>query len=467
MIAKVKTAMLLIQKDYERKGFAPFYMRPIPIFAHGYFSIPITQQAKLNQKYSDVAQLVFHEKNIFKVNLNWIWDREYSKEMSFPKFKYLLYTQSPELPFNKQFSLIPAMSIDITLADNSELMFDSVINALHGIFQESISSGNYLKESVISERLASACSSLGINRYKAQSTINVFFAAANTYASEYSKRINGRPYLTRATNAGDTSYSIKSSIQDLFNWIKRCYREILAESVPTDSETQRKLYLVNDSHHTQCKEYITCLGVLEAMGVLRFKSLGGSNSQLYIYVNSVKDMTMVRDRPAGYRNRLLELVNKRHKDSVDMLTYLFQSNFTSEEIWDHLENYFLGIMPDSFDEKTVVDTSIDCDDRTVILQIGADFKEDYTSWSEAAILFDDFKTEKLDLAEIPLADYYSAKLYAGIQYVDVLLAWQNQKVALVDSNVPDELSEIFRGNGWLVYQCDALDLDEMKHRFEE
>lgn len=168
-----------------------------------------------------------------------------------------------------------------------------------------------------------------------------------------------------------------------------------------------------------------------------------------------------------YRNRLLELVNKRHKDSVDMLTYLFQSNFTSEEIWDHLENYFLGIMPDSFDEKTVVDTSIDCDDRTVILQIGDDFKEDYTSWSEAAILFDDFETEKLDLAEIPLADYYSAKLYAGIQYVDVLLAWQNQKVALVDSNVPDELSEIFRGNGWLVYQCDALDLDEMKHRFEE
>lgn len=63
--------------------------------------------------------------------------------------------------------------------------------------------------------------------------------------------------------------------------------------------------------------------------------------------------------------------------------------------------------------------------------------------------------------------YYSAKLYAGIQYVDVLLAWQNQKVALVDSNVPDELSEIFRGNGWLVYQCDAVDLDEMKHRFEE
>ena len=213
------------------------------------------------------------------------------------------------------------MSIEITFTDNSGLVFDTILNALHGIFQESISSGNYLKESFISDQLASICTSLGINRYKAQNIINVFFAAASTYANKYSKRINGRPFLTRVTNAGDTSYSIKSSIQDFFNWIKRGYREILKESVPTDSEDQRKLYIINDSHHTLCKEYITCLGILEAMSVLRFKSLGGSNSQLYIYVNSVKDMTMVRDRPASYRNRLLELVNKRHKDSVNMLTF--------------------------------------------------------------------------------------------------------------------------------------------------
>lgn len=467
LIAKVKTAMLLIQKDYERRGFAPFYMRPIPVFAHGYFAISNVQQAKLNRKYRDVAQLVFREKNIFKVDLNWIWDRDYSKEMSFPKFKYLLYTQSPELSFNQQFSLVPAMSIDITFSENSELVFDTVINALHRIFQESISSGNYVKESIISEQLAYICGSFGINRYKAQNIINVFFAAASTYTSEYSKRINGRPFLIRVTNAGDTSYSIKSSIQDFFNWIKRCYREILRESVPSDSEDQRKLYIINDSHHTQYKEYITCLGILEAMGVLRFKSLGGSNSQLYIYVNSVKDMTIVRDRPSGYRNRLLELVNKRHKDSVNMLTFLFQNNFTSEEIWDHLENYFLGIMPDLLDQETVGDISIDYDDRTVILQIGDDFKEDYTSWSEAEILFDNFRTEQLELTGIPLADYYGAKLYAGIQFVDVLLAWQNQKIALVDCSVSDELHKIFRDNGWLVCHCETLDLQELKQRFEE
>ena len=36
-LAKVKTAMLLIQKDSEARGYAPFIMRPSPLFTHGVF----------------------------------------------------------------------------------------------------------------------------------------------------------------------------------------------------------------------------------------------------------------------------------------------------------------------------------------------------------------------------------------------------------------------------------------------
>lgn len=39
-INKVKTAMLIIQKDYEnRLGFAPFMIRPIPLFSMGFFQL--------------------------------------------------------------------------------------------------------------------------------------------------------------------------------------------------------------------------------------------------------------------------------------------------------------------------------------------------------------------------------------------------------------------------------------------
>lgn len=32
--------------------------------------------------------------------------------------------------------------------------------------------------------------------------------------------------------------------------------------------------------------------------------------------------------------------------SVEMLTFLFENNFSSQEIWEYLENYFLGIIPE-------------------------------------------------------------------------------------------------------------------------
>ena len=36
----------------------------------------------------------------------------------------------------------------------------------------------------------------------------------------------------------------------------------------------------------------------------------------------------------------------RHLISVKMLTYIYEGSFTSEEVWDLLEDYFLGIVPE-------------------------------------------------------------------------------------------------------------------------
>ena len=53
-------------------------------------------------------------------------------------------------------------------------------------------------------------------------------------------------------------------------------------------------------------------------------------------------MKEILEKPSNYRNRLLELVNERHKISVEMLTYIYEGGFTSEEIWELIEDYFLG-----------------------------------------------------------------------------------------------------------------------------
>lgn len=74
--------------------------------------------------------------------------------------------------------------------------------------------------------------------------------------------------------------------------------------------------------------------------------IGGANSQLYIYINQTRSLEEILNRPGRYQNRLLDAVSIRHLISVKMLTYIYEGNFSSEEIWDLLEDYFLGVIPE-------------------------------------------------------------------------------------------------------------------------
>lgn len=81
------------------------------------------------------------------------------------------------------------------------------------------------------------------------------------------------------------------------------------------------------------------------MELLTFKSLGGLGGEIYIYVSETKTMEQVIRKPYLYRNTILEKVEKRHSVNVNMLNYLYSNKFSSNEIWNIIEDYFIGILP--------------------------------------------------------------------------------------------------------------------------
>lgn len=341
LINKVKTAMLLIQKDYENRGFAPFYVRPIPLFAYGYFSIPVHEQQQINEKYFGAVKQIFTPLNICEVNLKAIWDKSYCHSMSFPKFKYLLYSRSEDLDINRKWNWTSAMSVDVFLNDGFAQEYEAIVGAFKEVINASIFQGRYFSRDEVIDSVAKRAS---ISRYRSENIVSVMIAAMDIYQREYSDRMNARVYQSRETQNGKISYQFQTVSREFFAWLNIGYKYVL------DNMQDKRICVVNDMTYSRCKEMTTVLGVLEAIGALRFKSLGGSNSQLYIYVNETKNMQMVRDRPNSYRNRLLEMINSRHEESVKMLTFLFQSKLSSDEIWEHLENYFLGILPDRLNQ---------------------------------------------------------------------------------------------------------------------
>ena len=49
------------------------------------------------------------------------------------------------------------------------------------------------------------------------------------------------------------------------------------------------------------------------------------------------------------RNHLLERIAQRHTDAVRLMSWLFTSGFSSEQLWDRIEEYFLGLPIQGFD----------------------------------------------------------------------------------------------------------------------
>lgn len=337
-INKVKTAMLLIQKDFEKRySFSPFYVRPIPMFEMGYFKIPKSVQGQLLKRYGKVLQEEESNLNICSVNLKKIWEASFSDKHSFPKFKYMIYTKDANLGFEFIHELRSSLKVDIILDHQYEVNYNTYLQALEGIFTNSIREERFYSLSELAKQIQDAT---GMNKYKVASVVDNIIAAMSIYQRDYSKNMHSKTYMSKPLKNGDYAYKFMNGALRFLKWLNRGF-EFVREQMEENT-----LYLLDDATDKGIREKLIILGFLETLEVLTFKALGGKNSQLYIYVNQTKTMFEIISKPYRYRNRLLELVGERHEISVQMLTYLFEGKADNEAMWNAIEEYFLGIIPD-------------------------------------------------------------------------------------------------------------------------
>lgn len=332
---KVKTALLIIQKDFENRiGFSPITVRPIPMFSIGFFEVDPKVQIRMLKKYNDCLEEIEASKHICRVNLNKIWSKDYSN-LSFPKFKYMLYSRDVSLSFITQFSVRPALCVSVDFADDYNSKFEKKWRIIQGFIHKKVASGEYTAVNEIAKYISNECD---ISQYKAQAICEVVITSMDIYRRNFTKATT--PIAkANTTIGGETKYQFNIAVNSYFSWIEKKYRKIVAET------SNGKLYLINDNL-SNAREISVVLGVLESLSVLAFEMIGGANSQLYIYVNQIQSLKNIIKNPYYYRNRLLEVVNERHLISVKMLTYIYEGDYNSEEIWDMLENYFLGNIPE-------------------------------------------------------------------------------------------------------------------------
>lgn len=335
-INKVKTALLIIQKDFENKiGFSPINVRPIPLFALGFFKIDPKTQSRIEHNYPGCIEEIDSKQHICRVFMNKIWEGRY-KSYSFPQFKYLIYSKDPELEFNKQFDITPALVVDIIFCEDCQSAFNKIWGAFKAFINKKVLSSEFTDVSDIINALVSTC---GLNKYKAQAICEVIIASMDSYRKNFAKSMTPIA-IERSTQDGNIKYQFNVAVNSYFQWVERGFNEVI------NNTNDGKLNLINDNKNTT-KEFGVILGILETLDIISFKMLGGANSQLYIYINQIQSLRNIISVPHQYKNRLLETVAERHMISVEMLTYLYDNELSSDEIWDLIENYFLGIIPEA------------------------------------------------------------------------------------------------------------------------
>lgn len=341
-INKVKTSLLIIQKDFESKiGFSPIYVRPVPMFAIGFFKIDKGVQDKINERYPNSVEEINAEKKICRVNLDEIWKKDY-QTFSFPKFKYLLYSKSDELSFNSKYKLSTALCVNVVFHDEYEYLFNSIWGVIKTFIKQKIIKGEFADITELENEIQLKCK---INKYKAKSICEVLVSSMDAYRKNFASTPHPIIQEKRLRN-GKTKYQFNTAANSFISWVENGYSKII------NNTENGKMYLVN-SEGVHIQAINTILGILESMGVLTFEMIGGANSQLYIYVNQIQSLINIINNPLHYKNRLLEMVYNRHLISVKMLTYFFEGDFNNEERWDIIEDYFLGGIPDEVKERCI------------------------------------------------------------------------------------------------------------------
>ena len=334
-INKVKTALLLIQKDFESKiGFSPINVRPIPMFSMGFFEIDPRVQEKLKKRYPECVEEIEEQKHICRVRLSAIWNKDY-KTHSFPKFKFMVYSKSEDIDFITKYPMSPALCVNIGFENDYSSIFRNTWDAIKKFIFIKVQSGEHTAVTDIAEEIEREC---GVNKYKARTICEVVIASMDAYRKNFAK--TSTPIaIEKTTIDGNTKYQFNVAVNSYFAWVEKGLKK-----VETDTKNGM-LYLINDNGN-RTKEYSIILGILEAMGCLTFEMLGGANSQLYIYINQIQALINIIKAPYRYHNRLLEMVAERHLISVKMLTYIYEGDFSNDETWNLIEDYFLGGIPE-------------------------------------------------------------------------------------------------------------------------
>lgn len=334
----LKNALMLIEKDLnlKYKRIPVIIARPKNLFATVYASFKNDQLEEIEKtlpadsfrviKYQGLEQ---HNKSIIILELDKIWEKIF-REKSFAIVKREFFNKS----LLKEIDLEPKLKISITINDSKAKIQASLQEYFNKIEIAFTTQNGFFNASQFTDSLVR----FGIDKQRAEIISDFILPMFSQRESIYNLTIKDVAENSNFLQSKKFEDTIKyrvvdGAISSVISNIRRSVNTLFQ----TNKESVK--YVSRDS--PQKILYSKVGQILEVLELGSHTISGGENPKIFARINDPFRLKQVINN--NYQNILLADVRKRHITGIDLMQEFFSSNLTSEQRWDFIEDYFLGI----------------------------------------------------------------------------------------------------------------------------
>lgn len=358
---KTKTGLMLLAKDLLYKyTFPVLIVKPKIMLSKNYANVPLEIEKNLLNKYgqymekkNDVKKhnVIYYDKygkevntfisntgNIYLIDMAKIWENFYS-DLTFGMFKKEFFDKEIEVNGEK-FKINPRVRVEIRFENKFEYVIkkvEAILEAIVKIFaNHKKSEENKLFTLKSFEReLNEMFEEKVIAHDKINLLLDIFTESVNENFNYNNDKKQLRVIRKRQqSNVDEIVYFVSNSG---YSRITNYFMKKLKQCNPVEDNKFYRYYPISQDKSI---DVMPLLRLLELLELASYEIRGGEKAEVFIRINDpnkIKRLAM-----NNYKNKILDFIHKKHIRNQNLLTAFFSNNFTTEERWDIIEEYFLG-----------------------------------------------------------------------------------------------------------------------------
>ncbi len=360
--SNLKTALLIIKKDFDissGSNYTPLVFKPRSMFTRSNFMIkdeflPLLEQANLlkffkkrnlPRKLEEIVgssvrngPVTTHMPgDLYELDFKSLWESEY-KDFSFGDFKRRFYTNELDFKFKVGEMMFKETVIEIESTNNFgsvKASFFEFCSVLEGILGDLQQSNKYFRIETLVEMLLEKTNIE--KKYIAEMVApQIMYLLHKIELSGFNNHS-----FTNYDSQKDMFFIKNNSFAQRIYILKKAVRNML------NNDSAR-----NEVRYTRsglASPEVIAAQFLESLELLDTKISEGSNPEFFVRVNSPYAIERILNDDY-YRSQTLRLVNEKHEESCDLMTYFFTMLDSDEKRWSFIEKYFLGKIDDELEQ---------------------------------------------------------------------------------------------------------------------